>query len=222
MTSPGSLWLAALLLVSAVTLPAQTPVQIGVAGGVAINDVVGDDTEGAESRTTGYFGGVLVWQPAGMVGFETGIYYVPKGAEFNEDGVNGTIKLNYVEVPLLLRLALPISQSPIRPVLTIGGAVAFKSSCDVEGEGGGVSVEIDCDEFFTLLEDEVGVKAEMQSVDYGVVAGLAVDFPAGERMVISPSIRYVRGLRDILEIGGTSVDARNAGFQVGIALRLGI
>jgi hypothetical protein len=222
MRSQCLLCLAALLLVSAVPLSAQTPMQIGVAGGIAINDVVGDDTEGTESRTTGYFGGVLVWQPAGMVGFETGVYYMPKGAEFDEDDVSGKIKLNYVEIPLLLRLALPISQSPIRPVLTVGGAVAFKSSCNVEGESGGVSVEIECDEFFTMLEDEVGVEAETQSVDYGIVAGLAVDVPAGERMIISPSIRYMRGLRDILEIDGTSVDARNAGFQAGIAVRLGI
>jgi hypothetical protein len=222
MRSLGSLSVIALLLASALTLPAQTPLQLGVAGGIAINDFVGDDTEGTESRTTGYFGGVLVWHPAGIVGFETGVYYMPKGVEFDEDGATGKVKLNYVEVPLLLRLAFPLSQSAIRPVLTIGGAVAFKSSCDVEAEANGVSIEIDCDEFFELLDDNGGIEVETQSVDYGLVAGLAVDIPVGERMILAPSVRYMRGLRDVFEIDGSSVDIKNAGFQVGVALRFGL
>jgi hypothetical protein len=212
----------ALVLATGPTLQAQSPFQLGIAGGVAISNLDGDDVEGAASRTMGYFGGVLVWQPAAMLGFETGVYYVPKGAESDFEGEDGTIKLNYVEVPVLLRLAFPLAQSSIRPVLTVGGTVAFKASCDLEADAGGASVNIDCDEFFELLGDEFGVDTEVQSVDFGLTAGLAADIPVGERVILSPAVKYTRGLRDVLEIDGFSVDAKNSSFQVGLALRFRI
>ena len=215
-----SLIAVTLLIGSAAAVQAQAPIQLGAAGGAGFHDVVGDDTDGADTRTTGYFGGVLVWQPAGIAGFETGVYYMPKGAEADFEGASAKIKLNYVEVPVLLRLALSMGESQIRPVIVAGGFVAFKSKCEVEGESGGVSATIDCDEFFAMIEDETDVVAEVQSMDYGVTGGLAVDIPVGERAIIAPVVRYTRGLKDILEIDGESIDAKNAGFTAGVAVRI--
>jgi hypothetical protein len=210
----------ALLCGSVAATEAQAPIQLGVAGGVGFQNVKGDDTEGADSRTTGYFGGVLVWQSAGIAGFETGVYYMPKGAEADFEGATAEIKLTYVEVPLLLRIAPTMGESAIRPVILAGGFVAFKSKCEVEGESGGVSVTIDCDEFFSMIDDETDVEAEVQSLDYGITGGLAVDIPVGERAILSPVVRYTRGLKDVLEVDGESIDAKNDGFTVGVAVRI--
>lgn len=208
----------AVLLGSGAAVDAQAPIQLGVAGGASFYKIVGDDVDDADTRTGGHFGGVFVWQPASMLGFESGVYYAMKGTEFAADGDEGKLKLNYIEVPLMLRLALAPS-STIRPVVMLGAFAAFKASCDVEATSGGITAEMECDEFFTLLEDQVGVEAEVKSFDYGVTAGAAVDIPVGERMIISPAARYARGFQDLLEIGGDAIDAQNSGFQVGVALR---
>jgi hypothetical protein len=211
---------AALLLAFTGAAQAQSAVQLGVTGGVSISNFTGDDVDETDSRTSGYFGGVLVWQPAGMLGFETGVSFVPKGAKASDEGDEFEIKLAQIEVPLLLRLALTPAGRSIRPVLTVGGAVAFKSSCDVEVSSGGLSQELDCDEFFKLLNDDSGIEAETQSVDFGLVAGFAVDVPVGERAVVSPHVRYTRGLRDVIEFDGESLAAKNTNVQVGVAVRV--
>lgn len=202
----------ALLLVSGASLHAQAPIQLGVAGGVSIADVTGDDTEDASSRTAPFFGGVLVWQPMGIAGFQTGLYYVGKGAESDLGGETGKVKINYVEIPLLLRLALRMGESAIRPVITAGGYVAFKASCDVEAG----DFEAECDEVFSDLAEE---DVEVESVDYGVSAGLAIDIPVGERTIVAPLVKYSRGMRDIFKVD-PSLDAKNTAVQVGVEVRV--
>lgn len=200
------------------SLGAQVSWQAGVSVGAAISDISGDDTQGIDSRTAPYFGLSLVGQPATIIGFETGLYYVSKGASVDDEDVEVDIKPTYLELPLLLRLALPSGESGIRPVIKAGGYMAFQSSCDVEARGGGVSIEVDCDELFDLIgEDE---ESEIQSVDYGVKAGVAVDIPIGERVVLAPELIYTRGLRDILEVDGESIEGTNSTFQIGIGVRL--
>lgn len=215
----ASLCLTALVLAVSVESQAQSPFQLGVAGGVAFSNLAGDEVEGTDSRTSGYFGGAFVWQPTGVLGFETGVHYVARGAESDFEGDQATIKLNYIEVPLLLRLALSPAGSSIRPVLMVGGAVAFKASCDIAAEGDGVSVEIDCDEFFELIGQDLGIDAETQSVDVGLSAALGADIPIGQRLILAPALRYTRGFIDVLEINGQSVEGKNSSFQLGVALR---
>jgi hypothetical protein len=195
---------------------------VGVSAGAAINDIVGDETDELDSRTTPYFGLVLVTQPASLVGFETGLHYVSKGAslEDDDDDVEADIKLTYVEIPLLLRLAFSGTSSGMRPVLKAGGYVAFQSSCDVEGEAGGISVEIDCDEFLEAIG--AGDESDFESFDFGLKGGAALDIPVGQRAVIAPEITYTRGLRDILEIDGESQDGKNSTIQIGVSVRLRI
>jgi hypothetical protein len=83
---------ATLLAVTLVTtaaqfVSAQVPaLQIGATGGVAITTIVGDDIADAESRTSPFFGGALVFHPAASVfGFETGVLFVPNGASTDFD-----------------------------------------------------------------------------------------------------------------------------------------
>ena len=200
--------LGAALLFGAVEGYAQAPgLQFGVIGGVSIANLVGDDVEDSDSRSAPFFGGTLVVQPAGSLGFETGFLYMPKGASTDFDEGTGTLKLDYVEVPLLLRLGINML-GPIKPVILLGGYVGFKASCKVEGEGDGFSAEVDCDEF----------ELETKSMDYGLTGGLSVDIPVGDRAILSPTVRYSRGLADIPDVEDT--DVKNSAIQLGAALRI--
>src|SRR5262245_53875020 len=58
---------------------AQT-MQAGLVSGFNINTVVGADSGALDSRTTPIIGAQLVFKPTRMVGFETGLRLVSKGA----------------------------------------------------------------------------------------------------------------------------------------------
>lgn len=206
------LLLLALLLLAAPGLYAQnSSLQVGAGAGLAISNFTGDDAEDTDTRNAPFFGGVLVWHPAGaMLGFETGAFYVSKGASGEDEGVDVEFKIGYVEVPLLLRLGFPM-ESGITPVVNLGAAVAFKASCKVGGSEGGVSVEVDC--------DEGGY--DVKGVDFGGTAGVAVDIPIGARAVLAPFARYTLGLANIPDVDeADDVDLKNTTLQFGAMIRM--
>lgn len=84
---------------------AQIPIDFGVKGGVNIATLSSDDD--LDSRTGIHAGLVLDFSlPLLPIGVESGIYYTQKGAEFTEDGITVTGKLDYIEVPVLAKISL--------------------------------------------------------------------------------------------------------------------
>jgi hypothetical protein len=185
--------------------------QFGPVAGVSIANFSGDDAGETDSRT-GFFGGAqVVWQaPGSLFGFETGALYVQKGASFEDGDGEGTFELDYITVPLLLRVAPPMGASSFTPVFGLGGEVGFEVGCSVSGEAEGVEVDMDCEEF-----DEAGL--ETKSFDFGLAASVGVDFPVG-RMTLAPFAKYTYGLTSIDDSEGEA-DVKNSGFLVGAALR---
>lgn len=193
---------------------AQSSLQLGVGAGAAITTLTGSDTDGAESRTSIFIGASLVvHKPGSLLGFETGLFYVPKGATTEGDGFDGALEITYFEIPALLRLGLKLQNSNVMPVLLLGGSLGIKSGCKVSATSGTASVDIDCD------DSSFGGELDLKSLDLGISVGAGVDIPIGTRAVLAPSLRYTRGLSDI---GDTSdnADAKNSAFQIGAAFRL--
>lgn len=187
----------------------STPWQAGLTAGVALTNVSADDLEDNDSKLSPYFGVSLVFQPEGPLGFETGAIYISKGFSGEAEGAEADFNLDYIEVPLLARYALTMSGSSIRPVIMAGAAIGFNTGCEVEGESGGVSISLDCEEVF-------GVGAK--SIDIGPAVRVAVDIPVGTRTIISPSARYTHGLTNILD--DDEDDATNRAFVFGVSGRI--
>ncbi len=183
--------------------------QFGPGAGVSIANVTGDDAGETDSRT-GFFGGAqVIWQaPGSLFGFETGAMYVQKGAKIAE--ADATIELDYIAVPLMLRVAPPMGSSSFTPVFGLGGEAAFEVGCSVTGEAEGVDVDVDCEEF-----DEAGLQTK--SFDFGLAASVGLDFPVG-RMTLAPFAKYTYGLTSI-DDSEAEGDVKNSGFLVGAALR---
>src|SRR5689334_22875438 len=82
-------------------------------------------------------GGFLGIQLTDAVSLEPQVLFSQKGAKVEGTGGNddleGKIKLNYVEVPVLLKLAFPVSMARATPFVFVGPAVGFKVSCKAEG-----------------------------------------------------------------------------------------
>lgn len=198
---------AALLAAFAAPAAAQS-VQFGAAAGVNMANISGEDFADTDSRTAPFFEAQLVWHPVGSTfGFQTGAVFSPKGVKAEEGNADIELKVDYVDVPLLVRIAVPVG-STIHPVLLLGGTAGFKTSCSLEGEEGGVSVDVDC--------DEQGFELDVKSFDFGLTGGAALDFFVADGMVLSPFVRYTHGLTEIAE----GEDGKHKVLQLGASFRI--
>ena len=122
---------AALVAQSMHAQSVRTPMgvaQVGLEGGVSISNFVGDDAGNAKNRTGGYGGLSFIVQPAGSaIGLQTGVNYIMKGAKSSFTSgsslpnVTGGVQLGYVEVPVMLRIGVPLNVAGVAPTLIAGG-----------------------------------------------------------------------------------------------------
>ncbi len=197
---------AGLLLLAGQRVHAQRiQPQFSVEGGVALATVTGDDVDNSsKNRTAPYLGvPMIVQNPSSVPGFQAGLSWVGKGAKADDAGVSGEIRLQYIEIPLMLRLAKPVSGSGVVPALMLGVAPALRISCEVGANIGGGSVSTDC------ADADAGVKR------FDIGADLA--FPAGTRLMIVPTVRFTRSLSTISDESG--LDVKSSVIQIGVGLR---
>jgi len=186
--------------------------QVGAEGGVTISNFVGDDANDAKNRTGGYGGLTFILQPnKSAVGFQTGALYVQKGAKLDDDGVAGSLKIDYLEVPVLLRVGVPLSAG-FAPTLLVGGSLAWRVRCRVEVSGGGINASADCND-----SDDFGADLGVKRFDGGLSGGVEFPITMGGRYIFVPSVRYTRGLTKISDIDGT--DVKNSSIQIGLGIR---
>jgi hypothetical protein len=197
------------LVAGAAQLPAQD-ITIGIKGGIIITDLAVDDPtdpSDLDTRTSFAVGPFLELGISDVFSIQPEVLYTQKGAKDTEDGVDLTIKLNYIEVPVLLKARLSPAGSAVRPSVYAGPVVAFESKCEVEGSDGGVSVTLDC-------VDEDGLGLETKSVDFGVALGAGISIPAGSVIVVGDA-RYTLGLSDINDTAGLEeVEIKNRTWSV--------
>ena len=72
--------------------------------------------------------------------FQPEVLYSQQGSKASEDGSQATLKLDYVNVPLLAKINLSSGQNPVS--LLVGPQIGFRTGAQVESEG----VEVDIEE----------------------------------------------------------------------------
>lgn len=194
---------ASALCVPLATVHAQG--QFGAVVGATFSSFRGID--GLDSRT-GLMGGLsLVLPLAGGIALQPELLFVSKGAEGSEPDVDG-IKLNYVEVPVLLRLSLG-QGGLVNPHVYAGPYLGYNISCTVEG------TDADCD-------DVPGISTK--TVDVGGALGGGLDLSLGG-LVLTGGLRYSFGISKVadFESGLVNESAKNGVFAVytGLAIRFG-
>lgn len=189
------------LAVSALCAPAaQAQGQFGAIVGATFTTLRGID--GLDSRT-GLIGGLSLVMPiAGAVGLQPELLFVSKGAE-GSNGDNG-LKLDYVELPVLLRLSLA-EGTPVNPHIYAGPYFGYNISCKVEG------TSADCD-------DVPGVSTK--TVDMGGTVGGGIDFNVGS-LILTGGLRYSFGISKVADFDTGLVDesAKNGVFAIYTGLK---
>jgi hypothetical protein len=188
--------IAALLVSAGSSLAAQAPAavtpRVGIVGGINLASL---SDAGGTSNRTGFVGGVMLSLPvSGNFAFQPEVEYSMKGAASNSSDASAAAKINYVEVPLLLRLDIPASGG-VKPFVLAGPTVALKVSCDVEAESGGTSVSFSCDELARELGSP-GSTVSFASTDVGVAVGGGLAFDVGGR-ALTLGVRYEMGFVSI-------------------------
>lgn len=193
---------------------APVRVQYGVEGGLAFVNNVGADADGSGGRTSGFAGvTVIVQRPGSPIGFQSGLQLIGKGSTLEDFGASATLRLRYLEAPLLLRFVPVTAKSGLTMAFTAGATVGVRVACSVTSREAGTNVSLDCAN--DGGEDFVAIRR----LDTGLSVGADVAIPAGTRLLIAPMVRYTRGL---LKLSDESSGNRvyNSAIQLGVGLRL--
>lgn len=189
----------------------NSPIKIGLRGGVNITDWRGDAMESfselAEMTTvlkteslTGFHAGVFLEIPVtDRFSIEPGVFYSQKGLKVSQTlseggflNLKGEIssKLSYIELPVLAKVYITEGL-----YLTGGPQVAYLASSKIRAEAGVLG--------FSIGED-FNVDPGFRKFDFGVVGGLGFQFKNG----LSISATYDHGL-STLDEGSSDVNAFN-------------
>lgn len=192
---------------------AAQDVMVGVKGGLNLTDVSIDVADITTDSKTGLVGGLFAEFGLGdMFAVRPEGLYSQKGFKTTDSGIDLKLKLDYIEVPVLL--VARIGESQIRPVVFAGPVIGFKTTCKVSGSAEGVTVDADC-------ADQAGGEIDVSSTDFGAAFGGGVEIDAGTFTLLFDG-RYTLGLKDI-DSSSDAGSAKNrawsfmagAGFGIG-------
>jgi hypothetical protein len=186
-----------LLILAAFTSFSLAQMQIGPKAGLNIANLSGEDVEDTDTKT-GFAGGVFfMYQFSNMFAIQPEAYYTMKGAtqKLSIEGVTVDITgtLDYIEVPLLLKLLIPIQGSSVHPAIFAGPSVGFNITAKEKYEAQGESYEIDYE--------------DVKSTEFGMVFGGGVGFPVGKNE-LGFDVRYILGLTTV-DDSAEAADVKN-------------
>ncbi|HEX7118383.1 MAG TPA: porin family protein [Longimicrobiales bacterium] len=182
-------------------------ISLGAKAGLNMADLSGDDISDVNMRTGFTVGAYLTLSTPGMFALQPEVLFSQKGATM-EGEILGTsyeshMKSTYIEVPVLLRVGVPMPASPAKPFLFVGPSAGFLLSSKQEVEAGGESEEED-------------IKDTMKSMDWGAVVGAGLDFGS-----LSVDLRANFGLSSIDDTPEEN-DLKNRTFSVMLGYKLPI
>jgi hypothetical protein len=173
----------AVLLLAALALPAPARalgLDLGIKGGVSVSEIQSDLLD--VSNRTGFVGGgsLGIALVPGFV-IQPEVLFVRKGAKLPADLGSGTVDVDYLEIPLLLRLSLLPVKGPVDVRVLAGPVASFNSSGTP-----------------SLAETRADLK-KIKDADYGVAVGSALAFQPGGMRIVAEG-RYTFGLTDVLDL----------------------
>jgi len=219
MSSKRSL-LAALLMAIA---PAAVHAQFGLRGGVNLTKFVGGDASNVEARRGINLGMTVPLLRLGPISLVPEVYYSQKGAKqtslFGTGADAFALEVDYIEVPLLAKLSIPLTRSRAFSVYLAGGpAYAWNVKCSFSSlaAAGGVQAETEneCGETFGSFD------TAMEKADRGIVFSGGLDFTVPGLGGLNLDARLVRGLARLRE-GDTASDVKNQAFSLMLGYYLG-
>jgi hypothetical protein len=175
------------VLCVAVLFPQSAAAGVGIKGGLALSNFTLSLTEPPPfpfTSLTGPVGGVYFSIGLGPVAFQPEILYARMGAKAEYEGTTDKYQLDYIHVPVLLKLRV-IPAGPVRPIVYAGGYGSYLLKAKGVMTAEGLSETEDRDDMFEKL-------------DYGLLGGAGLEFKL-PGVTLSVEGRYNLGLVNILK-----------------------
>ena len=188
-----------LVAMVAPSAPAIEMIHAGIKGGMTVANMSTDpsDSELGDSRSGLAIGGYVgIPLRATPITIQPEALFTMKGDSEEAAGVTGSMKLDYIEVPVLAKASF-MPMAPARPSIFLGPSLAYNVSAKTAIEGTG------------LLDGEVDVKDQTNSFDFGLVVGGGLDIPlANGARSLGIDVRYTHGFTNTID-SDTGAEAKN-------------
>ncbi|MEH0157340.1 porin family protein [Limibacter armeniacum] len=179
----------------AATANAQTA-RFGIKGGANFANIKNLEAE----RLVGLnAGGMLSFRMSEGVGIQPEVIYSQQGAKREENNVTVKSRLNYLNVPVMLKFYLTDGFN-----LQMGPQVGFLLDSKLEAESGSLGLNTD-------FEDNTN------EIDYGVNFGAAIEGREGFYL----EGRYTLGMKDIMQGNASDNEYRNNVVSVSVGYFMG-
>ena len=205
----GPMAITALTLLSAVPGPVAAQ-EIALKGGVAISRFESTGTPFDDTFVSTSFGGHARFR-LGRIALQPELQMVSRGASISETAVNERIRLEYMELPLML--VLPVRVGAFEPYAFGGPMISLETRCRSIIEEDNLKTNLGCDDQATPNSFDRRV------FDYGVSAGAGISHPIGSGRLLLEG-RHTWGLRDIYDgtLDGAEVRNRSIVISVGYSI----
>jgi hypothetical protein len=173
---------------------------LGLGGGLNLAKLTGQDQTLIQSKERKglNLGGTFGFPVYGPVSLQPEVYYAQKGQIQESADASATLRMDYLEVPVLARIRLP-GTSFLTPHLTGGPAFAWNLRCDLDVKTEVAEEASDC--------DNNPFAREFGKADRGLVLGGGVRLALGPMGLVFDA-RMVRGLKR-LEDSATEGETKN-------------
>ena len=187
---------AAMMLASVATFAQNAVGQITIQPKVGLNIANVTDADDADARIGLAAGAEFEYGVTDMIGVSAGLVYSMQGYKFSEGNVDTTVKLDYLNVPILANVY-------VAPGLAVklGVQPGFKLSSKVKMEGSGISIEGE--------SDDDGVTG----FDLAIPVGVSYQY---QNIVLDA--RYNWGVTKVFD----DVDSKNSVFQITLGYKFSL
>lgn len=187
---------AAMMLVSVATFAQNAVGQITIQPKVGLNIANVTDADDVDARIGLAAGAEFEYGVTDMIGVSAGLVYSMQGYKFSEGNYDTTVKLDYLNVPILANVY-------VAPGLAVklGVQPGFKLSSKGKIEGSGTSIEGE--------SDDDGVKG----FDLAIPVGVSYQY---QNIVLDA--RYNWGVTKVFDDG----DSKNSVFQITLGYKFSL
>lgn len=182
------------MMVSAATFAQNEVGQLTIQPKVGVNIANITDADDADPRIGLAAGAEFEYGLTDNIGLSAGVLYSMQGAKTTEEGVDCTLKLDYLNVPILANFYVAKGFA-----VKLGVQPGFKLSSKAKAKGSGASVELDVD----------GIK----SIDLSIPVGVSYQY---QNIVFDA--RYNWGVAKIID----DADSKHSVFQITVGYKFSL
>ena len=172
--------------------------------GINLATMTNDDE--AKTRIAFVAGAELEYQATPMLSISAGALYSQQGSDADSQGMNGTVKMDYVNIPILANYYVTKGFS-----VKVGIQPGFLVNDKVKVSANGVSAEVGLKDAYLAA----GIDADISSFDFAIPLGISYEF---NHVVLDA--RYNLSLTKAISAYGEST--KHSVFQITLGYKFGL